>query len=256
LYDLTINDVNSALQKWDRILDLSGFAYDSENQRYTYQNIKESYQAGLFEILTGFLLDNPAIRSSKQQELLTHWVSLRSRILSDQERSGSNLLGWRSRVDVSTTFFINTESTAVNVLALGAGAVDVFEAGKTPLQMSSSSYFIRPHNVLSAVQGVSSPGYMTYGPDHNYPVGTYLVDFLLRAPSPTGTMATIDIIDSQNNQILAARDVLGSSMTAGNDWTRVTLPISVTNSINSLEFRIYWYGTANMDIAAIRVRNP
>ncbi len=72
---------------------------------------------------------------------------------------------------------------------------------------------------------------MTFGPYQQYPPNAYLVDFFLRSPSPTGKMATIDVYDAQSGQILASIN-------------------------NSLEFRTYWYGAANMDVAAIRVHRP
>lgn len=255
VYALATQNISGALEKWDRILFLSGFTYDADNQRYTYDNITESYHLGLFEILTGFLMDQPGLESSKRQELLSHWVSLRSNILSNQERSGSSLYGWRSELKKSDTL-INTESIAANVLGLGAGALHVYEAGQAPLQMSSNNYFVRPHHVLSAVLGESTPGFMTNGPQQNFDLGTYQVDFFLRAPAPAGSMATLTIVDAQNNQVLAAQDILAKSMIPGNDWTRITLEISVTNPSNRLAFQTYWYGTANLDIAAIRVRKP
>ena len=157
LFDLSTGDTGSAIQKWNCILVLSGAAYNQENQKYIYPNISESYHLGLFEILTGFLMDAPAVDASKKQELVSHWVSLRSNILSDQETSGSRLLGWRSNVSDPNSL-INTESIAVNVLGLGAGAIHVFEAGQAPLQMENNNYFVRPHHVLSAVKEFTDPG--------------------------------------------------------------------------------------------------
>jgi hypothetical protein len=255
LYYLAANNVNAALQKWDRILMLSGYGYDSENQKYIYPNISESYHLGLFEVLTGFLMDVPTNDIAKNQEIASHWVSLRSNILSYQETSGSRLLGWRSNVNDPNSL-MNTESIVTNVLGLGAGAIHVFEAGQVPIQVDNNNYFARPHHVLSAVKELSTPGYMTLGPNQNYPTGKYAVDFFLRAPDPLGTMATIDVFDSQTNQVLASQDVLADLLTNGNDWTRITIHYEVSASDNRLEFRTYWHGTANMDISAIRVRLP
>ena len=163
LYYLATNNVNAALQEWDHILMLSGYQYDSENQRCIYPNIPESYHLGLFEILTGFLMDAPTIDIVKKQEVISHWVSLRSNILSYQETSGSKLLGWRSHV-TDPNSLMNTESIATNVLGLGAGALQVFEAGQAPLQVGNNNYFVRPCHVLSAVKDLSAPGYMTLAP--------------------------------------------------------------------------------------------
>ena len=255
MYYLATDKVNAALHQWDQILKLSTFQYDSENQRCIYPNIPESYHLGLFEILTGFLMDNPSVSTSKQQELVSHWVSLRSNILSFQESNGSSFYGWRSNIRDPNSL-MNTESIAANVLGLGANALQVFEAGQAPLQMSNNNYFVRPHHVLSAVKDVSAPGYLTYGPDLHYLPGYYEVDFFLRAPHPLGRMASIDVFDSQTNQVLASQDVLASTMAVGKDWTRITLNFSVTSLDSRLEFRAYWHGTADMDVAAVRVRKP
>jgi len=255
LFDLSTGDTESAIQKWNRILVLSGAEYDQEKQGFVYPNISESYHLGLFEILSGFLMDAPAVDTVKKQEIISHWVSLRSNILSFQETSGSRLLGWRSNVSDPNSL-INTESIAVNVLGLGAGAIHVFEAGQAPLQVENQNYFVRPYHVLSAVKELSTPGFMTLGPNQNYPAGTYAVDFFLRAPAPLQTMATIDVLDAQTNQVLVSQDVLAKDMIHGNDWTRITLNFTVTNSDNRLEFRTYWHGTADMDIAVVRVRKP
>jgi hypothetical protein len=255
LYYLATNKVNDAIHQWDHILKLSGLQYASDDQRFIYPNIPESYHLGLFEILTGFLMDNPSVSISKQQEFVSHWVSLRSNILSCQERNGSSFYGWRSNIQDPNSL-INTESIAANVLGLGAGALQVFEAGQAPLQMSNNNYFARPHHVLSAVKDLSIPGYLTYGPDLHYLPGYYEVDFFLRSPDPVGRMATIDVFDAQTNQVLASQDVLAGDLTIGNDWTRITLRVSITDPNSNLGFRTYWHGTANLDIGVIRVRLP
>jgi hypothetical protein len=122
------------------------------------------------------------------------------------------------------------------------------------MRMADRNYYVRPHNVLSAVSGLSSPGHMTYGPYANVPAGSYQVDFFLRSPQPVGKMATLDVYDSNAGVVLASRDVQAADMVQGNDWTRITLNVPVTNARNSLEFRTWWWGTSNLDVAAIRVR--
>lgn len=246
-------NISVALLHWDLIRNLSGFQYDSANQRYVYPAITDSYHLGLFGILSGLLLDAPSVPAIKRQELLDHWVSLRSNLLSMQERSGPTLLSWKTGIGNNASL-INTETTAVNVLALGAGAVDVFEAGKAPMRWANNQYFLRPHNVLSAVTGLSSPGHISYGPYRQYPLGNYTADFLLRSPPPVGTMATLDVYDAERNLFLAQQSVAASSMVGGNRWTRVSLNFSVSAIGNSLEFRTFWHGTANLDVAAVRVR--
>lgn len=255
LFYVATNDVNQAVEQWDRIRDKSGFDYDSGNHRYQYSNIHENYHLGLFEILTAFLLDHPSVTDTKRHELLQHWVSLRSNILSNQEKNDSNLYGWRTHIE-KTDSLINTETIAINVLALGANSLYGFEAGQPPLQMEDHNYLVRSYNVLSAITGSSRPGYMTFGPYQQYPPNAYLADFFLRSESPIGKMATLNVYDAQSEQILASRDVRADEMAGGNDWSRFTLRFDVSNTDNSLEFRTYWHGEADLDVAIIRVRRP
>ena len=69
-------------------------------------------------------------------------------------------------------------------------------------------------------------------------------------------MATIDVLDTQTNQVLVSQDVQAKDMICGNDWTIISLNFTVTSSDNRLEFRTYWHGTADMDIAVVRVWKP
>jgi hypothetical protein len=254
LYSLAVGSASSAMSTWRRLRDNSGYRYDGPSQRYIYPDIEENYHLGLFKLLTDNLLVSSAIAASDKQELVDHSMALRSNILSNQERSGSTFLGWRSNIHDTDTL-INTESVTVNALALGASSKYVFEAGRAPLLSSAGGYFLRPHNVLSAdISGGSRPGHMTYGPYWTLPVGTYDVDFFLRAPSPSGAVATVDVYDSSTGQVLVSRVLNSADLTSGNRWTRVTLRAQVSNPSNSLELRVWWHGGSNLDVACIAVR--
>ena len=142
----------------------------------------------------------------------------------------------------------------------------VLEAGVAPLQMANNNYYLRvaeehgdpvDQYVLSAVKGVaveSKAGFMTYGPYWQYPLGSYTVDFFLRAPAPTGKMATVEVYNANNGQFLAQKAVQANELADNNAWSRISLPITVTDVNNRLEFRVYWHGTTNLDVAAIRIR--
>jgi hypothetical protein len=253
LYFLSVGNLDRAVQSWDRIRDLSAYAFNRESQQYSYPGIRENYHLGLFQILTSFLLDAPNVSMAKEHELLQHWVSLRSAIISNQERDEEGFIGWRSHIQ-SPHAFINTESTAINVLSLGAGALHVFEPAMPPLRIGNDSYFLRPYHALSAVADASAPGYLSLGPDIEYPDGDYRVDFLLRAPYPIGQMAQVDVYDVRDDQALVSQLIQASSLNTDNTWSRFTLPFSINRQAMVLAFRIYWYGTANLDISAIRVR--
>ncbi|MDB4997615.1 MAG: hypothetical protein JWM74_5047 [Myxococcaceae bacterium] len=253
LYELAKGNVAGASSKWDAVRDKSGFTYDGTSQRYAYPSIQEPYHMGLFKILTDQLMEAPALSATKRAELLQHSIALRSDLLSIQETSGASALGWRSDIS-SATSLMNIESLTVGVLALGARADSVFEAGSAPLKSEAKGYFVRPHHVISAVTGTSTAGLVTTGPGFAAPPGSYDVDFFLRAPSPTGTVATVSIRDTTTSTVLATHDVPASEMAASNAWTRVTLTAVVPAGCHVLDFDTAWTGTANLDVAAIRVR--
>lgn len=99
-----------------------------------------------------------------------------------------------------------------------------------------------------------TPSYMTYGPYWHYPQDSYTLNFFLRAPAPVGKMATGEVYDVNGDQFLAQTDGQFHKLVGNNAWSRMSLPITVTNANNRLEFRVYWHGTANMDVAALRLR--
>jgi hypothetical protein len=250
---LATGDVVSALAKMDAITNDPKVVYDGMNQRYSYGNITENYHLGLAKILADNLLANSSLDPARRSALLQHSISLRSNILSNQETNGINLYGWVTGINDPTTL-MNIESIACNVLALGATTNTVFEAGLPPLTADNNQYFLRPHHVLSGVTGLSQAGFMTRGPGWTIPTGTYQVDFFLRAPSPVGKMATVDVRDTISGNVLVSGDVNAADMASGNTWTQITLPVFVTSANTQIELRTYWYATANMDVAAIRIR--
>jgi hypothetical protein len=245
-------DSRAALGKWRAILDRSGYFHDDATQRYLYPNIDENYHLALFEILTSLLLDHRSNSESESNELLQHWVSVRSNILSNQERRGDELLGWRSSIS-NTASLMNTETISLSVMALGAGAVDMFEAGLPPLEWEMRGYTRTSDHVLRATGGSAHAGYMTLGPFQSYPSGSYQVQFFLRSSAPVADIAQLQVIDSTRTEPLGSRQVRATDLSS-NTWSRVDLDVALINSESKLEFRTYWQGTSSLDVAAIRVR--
>ena len=261
LYSLATGNVSGAVSTWNTLLSIAGTAYDAGNQRYTYPGLTAEYYLGLFKILTDRILQ-AGVDAATTSTLIQHSVALRSNILSDQQQENGAPIGWvtgnntTDRNDPSS--LINTETTVADVLGLGAGAHLSFEVGRAPLSTpapsSAGKFFLRPHNVLSAVVGLSPTGMMSYGPYMNLPAGSHTVDFYLRAPNPTGDVAYVDINDATANTVLASQEVMGSELTTGNAWTRISVPVTVASASDALEFRIAWRGSTNLDAATIRVR--
>lgn len=52
---------------------------------------------------------------------------------------------------------------------------------------------------------------------------------------------------------LAQTDVQAHELAGNNAWSRISLPITVTDTNNRLEFRGYRHGTANLHVAALRI---
>ncbi len=252
LYYLARNDVTRALQQWERILAKSLYRYDRTQRRYRYPAIPENYYYGLFQILTGFLMDAPTLPADRRNEIVQHWVSLRSAILDHQERRGDVLLGWRTGINDPASL-INTETTAANVLALGAGALDTFEAGETPLTLDANGYSRGASHVLSAVVGTARPGLLTDGPSLAFPPGRYRVEFVLRAPALRGRLATVEIYDRRAQRALASREVTAADFSTADAWGRIALSFEVTSADAPLDFRIHWRGEADLEVACIRI---
>lgn len=253
IHDVATGDLARAAEEWQGILGAAGYFYDSQAQRYVYPNIDENYHLALVEILASLLMDRTA--AGLNDELVQHWVSLRSNILSRQERRGDELLAWRSSFsDLGS--LMNTETMSLSVMALGAGAVAVFEAGQPPLSNESPGHYIRTaDNVLAARVGAAQPGYMTIGPAGAYPAGEYEIQFFIRGGSAAGTVARLEIANADNSAILARHEVMAADLPGG-VWRRVAVRLTLNDTRTNLELRTYWYGTGSLDLAAIRIRQP
>ncbi|MCJ1281513.1 hypothetical protein MMC26_000833 [Xylographa opegraphella] len=252
MYYLAIGDPGSAYDEWKGILGQAAAGYDSNSQQYTYGGLSAEYYLGLWKILTDFLLD-AGVSGAEQATLFQHSIALRSTILSEQQQQENGVdIGWLTgRLDAST--LINTETTSISVLALCAHARICFEAGLPPLS-TPSGFFYRPYHVLSAVAGLSPPGYMVYGPYTSVGTGSYVADFFLRAPSPAGLSVTLDVHDYDASQVLGTNVVSGGQFAGGNQWGRFSVAFTVSNPGNVMEFRVWWGGQGNVDVSAIRIR--
>lgn len=255
IYKLNARDLDGALGDWSAILALSGAHYDWDNQRYDYPNVRETYHLALWTILSEQLLAE-GVSFYRRNEVLQHAMALRSQLLSLQERdSQGRLLGWITDIGNSRSL-INTETLALSVLALGARADWVFEPGYSPMWSAPRNYFLRPHNALSAVVGLSQPGHIVYGPYWNLEPGYYEVEFALRTPSSASPrredrLATLDVYDGKS--IVRIEGVRVSSLPGNNQWQRYRLAVRIEDPSNKTEFRVYWHGHFNLDVGPVRV---
>jgi hypothetical protein len=254
LYEVSRANYGQALAEWNGWLSLSGATYNSSTQRYDYPNAYANYYYGFARIHVENMIKYGGYSGATLDDLIQHSVSLRSQILSNQEiDSSGNLLGWISDIGNSNSL-INTETSSVQILGLSAGGRFAFEAGKSPMQFTANNYFIRSHNVISAVVGLSTAGTPVFGPSMNFPTGPMAVDFYLRSPRPNNTVARIDIYDGATSTVLTSRNIIAAQMKGGNQWTKISLTANITNVSNSLQFRVYWPGFSNLDVAFVQVR--
>lgn len=245
------NDVGAALYCWRDILNRSGQYFNQSERRYMYPSIGDEYHRGLFKILTDKLV-NASVSDSDRNLLIQHSISLKSDIISSQQFDSQGPIGWRTSRSESNSL-INTETTSIHALALGASAKYSFEPGRWPLS-TPTGFYLRSYNVLSAVKGLSPSGTMSFGPYFNLPTGSYTADFYVRSSDSAGTIASLDVHDSNVGATLAVAYLTDNNLPANDQWARFSLPVSVGNQSNSLEFRIYWTGSSNLDVAAIRLR--
>jgi hypothetical protein len=266
LYYLAAGPQTTAMTKWNDLLVKAGATFNTTTRLFTYPNLSENYHVGLFKLLTDQILAHHAgLTGTDQRVLALHSVSLRAAIIKNQQRRNGTgqLLGWTTDVNLNThpTSLMNTESLAVNALALGAGAKHVYSPGQAPLQTTAANrYNLTSDGILQAIPGTSAAGHMTFGPNHTLAPGTYNVDFVLRSRNPiSGTrVANLDVYDARSNSIVGEQPVNAAQFLSDGSYDRfirVTVPITITSADNSLEFRVWWDGGSSpLEVAEIRVR--
>ncbi len=178
-------------------------------------------------------------------------MSLHAELLALQEKNADgNRLGWRTATTEQA--LINTETTSVAVLALGANASWVLEPGYAPLR-SGAGYYTHEHEVLSAFAGQSVPGYIVSGPHWALEPGRYDIEFALRsrAPRVESPLATIEVHDG--SAVIAAEVIEGADAPIDNQWQRYRLTAELAGAANLVEFRVWWHGAYDLDVGSIRV---
>lgn len=249
MYDLAQGNAQAAYDIFESIIDTINTGYNSSNQRYEYSIT--NYHLPMVKILVDHLLQDSQIGATEKVFLLQHSISLRSFILS-------NLLEYNGMPITIGDKVVNTEHSALTAMSLATRAKYIWEVGIPPMSSNSSgNYFFRSHNVLSAaIEGGSIPGHINYGPYKSLPLGSYEVSFAIRAPQSQGRplpLASIEIYSATQDKILA-RDTIYESDLEGNNWKEFTLNYQELSVNNDLEFRVWWEGQVNMDLAYVKVK--
>lgn len=266
LFYLSKGPQQTALDKWRQIHVKAGGSFDFVNRLHTYPSLHENYHIGLAKLLVDQILaHHNGLTAVQRGELTLHSVSLRGLIIQKQQRMGGTgaLLGWTTAADLAADprSLMNTESLAVNALALGAGAKQTYSPGQAPLQSPAAGNYRRtPTGLLQAIPGTSSTGHMTFGPNHTLAPGTYNVEFVMRSitPASNSQVANIEVYNARTGGPVTPIRILKAEEFATDGtydrFIRFTVPFTVISADNSLEFRVWWYGSNPLDIAEIRVR--
>lgn len=255
---LAVGDHGGALALANALIARINPYYDASGGVYRFHGLQEAYHVGLSKIFLDHLLDMSSLDCGSVDKVIELSMSLKTMLLEQQLVHGSWIwptkrLGWLSTPG-DTNSLANTETTAVNSMALGSMARWVFEP-HWGLYQSANNYFIRPTGAFSAVTGLSRPGFMTYGPYWSFGAGEAQVDFFLRAPNPDcGALAYLDVFDATNGRVLSSVEVPSQVPLRGSMvWTKVTLQATLPADA-SIEFRTYWHGQCNLDVGQIRLR--
>lgn len=253
IYRINAGEFAAAYAYWRTIRNGSGATYDATERRFVYPLIEETYELGLWGILSERLLAASA-NFRGRNEVLQHAVSIASELLARQERNaGGQRLGWRTAPG-NPLSLMNTETISIAVLALGANATFVFEPGHGPLSPANSSFIRGRHNVLSARLPDSTPGEMLIGPDQTLVPGTYAIDFTLRLPSGgrgDALVATVAVNDGAGE--LATARIGSGDLAANGDWLRYRVLTAINNPVNRMTFHVRWAGVFDLDVGPVRV---
>jgi hypothetical protein len=251
LFKLNAGDFAGGLAAWNTIKSSSDAAYDATRGRYDYSFSADAiYYYGLWAILSERLLARRAT-FDQRAEVLQHAMSLHVMLLALQEKNPEgDRLGWRTSTGEHA--LINTETTSLAVLALGAHASWVLEPGYEPLSSGAGNY-THEHETLSAHAGQSVPGHVSFGPFWTLAPGSYDVEFALRSSAERvdTQLATLDVYDG--TAVVAAKVIEGADAPTGNQWRRYVLAAEIANTSNLTQFRVFWHGAYDLDVGAIRV---
>jgi len=67
-------------------------------------------------------------------------------------------------------------------------------------------------------------------------------------------VASLDVRDSEKSETLASRDVMARDMAGENRWTLTVIEFDITNGERKVEFRVFWCGQFDLDVACVRLR--
>ncbi|KAG9415120.1 hypothetical protein AC1031_008547 [Aphanomyces cochlioides] len=233
-------DWNGVLSSFDHKLSIAKPSFNHTMHWFDYTDVDDVYHLALMKIVGQRLLD---YNSSASQRVLQHVRALHGNLLTMQGRNATGgLIGWTTSVKNAKSL-INTETTALAVLVLCAGAQFCFEASAPPMK-TARGFFVRSYAVVSAVVGRSPVRHrMVDGPFVRLPTGAFVVSFNLRLALSTSSME----FPCLHRWTFTLLNFTAAKMHG--HWSTSAF----RSQDNSMEFRVWWHGTTVLDVGAITV---
>ncbi len=102
------------------------------------------------------------------------------------------------------------------------------------------NYFVYPYNAVSAVNQLSLPGYISYGPYITLPAGNYEVEFLVRStPLIQGPIANLSVVAGNTTYVAQELHSNNISVEQYDKWIRKKLRFNLGQNTNNLEVKVY-----------------
>ncbi|KAI9329627.1 hypothetical protein BDR26DRAFT_872227 [Obelidium mucronatum] len=268
LYFANIKEWETVFAAFYALVSKSDAVWNKATWRFDYRGIKDFYHLCQMKMVfqrlldSGWLKDNP----SELSLVVQHVASLHSHILSLQiVSSGTGVFAsWKTGVEKGDGSVINTETTVLAMLALGAGALWTFEPMEAPFSPMPGfvQYPQTLPNVLCArtAQRVTiGSGLVAAGPFVQMPVGNYTANFNVRLAAKPETISNATILSIQifDGVSSLASNQFGMDSVVNryfeNGWTRLRVPFTITTVANLMEIRLYWHGVIDMDFGTLSI---
>ncbi|KAJ3006128.1 UNVERIFIED_CONTAM: hypothetical protein HDU68_004262, partial [Siphonaria sp. JEL0065] len=185
LYLANNNDWANVDWAFYSLLRISDAVYNATTKRYDYPSISDFYHLCDMKIVFQRLLDSDYLKKNIDEYalVLQHVISLHGIILQLHIRNSLGVfVSWKTGVVPNDGTLINTETTVLAMLALGAGSAWVFEFFEYPMISGAGFAEVLP-GVLGARLAQYSyvgNGLVASGPFVQIPAGNYTAHFNVR----------------------------------------------------------------------------
>ncbi|KAI9329628.1 hypothetical protein BDR26DRAFT_872232 [Obelidium mucronatum] len=250
----------------DALLKKSGAKYNLVTKRFDYPDIHDFYHLCDMKMVFQRLLDAGYLKRNGKEESLVfqHIVALHGQIMTLQLKGKSGAFtSWKTGVKKGDGSLINTETTVLAMLALGAGSLWTFEPTEYPFAPSPG--FIQfpdtlPHVLCARMYEFEKigNGLIAQGPHVRIPTGSYSACFNIRvvkgAQQKNMPILTAHIFDGISTIAVCEYsfdDLINSRL--DESWKQLRLPFKLDVVENVIELRLYWHGYCDLDFGSISI---